>query len=38
MLALGCNSLEEMNRSLISKKGAKQWLSYTEVVKAQRFL
>jgi glutamate synthase domain-containing protein 2 len=35
LAASGCNSLEEMNRSLIYKKSAKQWLSYTEVVKAQ---
>lgn len=38
LAASGCNSLEEMNRSLIYKKVGKQWLSYTEVVKAQRFL
>lgn len=35
LTASGCNSLEEMNRSLIYKKLDKQWLSYAEVIKAQ---
>lgn len=38
LAASGCSSLEEMNRSLIYKKVDKQWLSYAEVIKAQRFL
>tara|TARA_R110001583_G_scaffold46761_1_gene146495 strand:+ start:1693 stop:3192 length:1500 start_codon:yes stop_codon:yes gene_type:complete len=33
LTASGCNSLEEMNRSLIYKKLDKQWLSYVEVTK-----
>ncbi len=30
LAASGCNSPEEMNRSLIFKKVNKQWLSYAE--------
>tara|TARA_R110000737_G_scaffold15752_3_gene32643 strand:+ start:525 stop:2027 length:1503 start_codon:yes stop_codon:yes gene_type:complete len=37
MAASGCNSLEEMSRSLIYKKVDKQWRTYAEVVKPSDF-
>jgi glutamate synthase domain-containing protein 2 len=35
LAASGCDSLEEMNRSLIYRKLDKQWFSYDEVVKVR---